>query len=119
MRRDLPVPASPTTLTTCARPSRIAANAAMSCASSASRPTSGAASPSAASPRADPGSASAPSTRCTTMGSVLPFAVTVPADSKAKECWASRYVASDTRMVPGSAADSSRAVVFTVSPVTA
>ena len=57
------------------------------------RPTIGAASPWAASPRADPGSASAPSRRWTTIGSALPRSVNSPAGSKAKRCRVSAWVA--------------------------
>ena len=93
--------------------------AARSWSSSSARPTIGAASPCAASPRADRGSASAPSRRWTTIGSALPRSVSSPAGSNAKRCRVRAWVASDTRIVPGAAAARRRAVVFTVSPVTA
>ncbi len=118
-RRDLPAPASPITLTSWAWPRCMRSNAASRQSIAASRPTSGAASPRSARPRAEASSARTPARRCTRIGCTLPRSASSTAGSKAKRCRTMACVASDTSTVPGSAAESRREAVFTVSPVTA
>ena len=115
--RDLPTPAGPDTSTSRGtRRSAAAWNSSLTVRSSASRPVSGASSPST---RCTPPTADstrvARQSRC---GSALPFSSRSPATAKPIALPAARCVAPSTSTYPGSAADCTRAAVFTASPAT-
>jgi len=115
--RDLPTPAGPDTSTMRGtRRSAAAWNSSLSVRSSASRPVSGASSPSTrcAPPTAD----SARVARHSRCGSALPLSRCDPASAKAIALAARRCVASSVRTCPGSAVACTRAAVFTASPAT-
>ena len=115
--RDLPVPAGPDTSTIRGtRRSAAAWNSSLIVRSSASRPVSGASSPSTR--WLPPTPASTRVARHSGTGSDLPFSRCSPASANPTALPASRYVAPSTSTCPGSAADWTRAAVFTASPAT-
>ena len=115
--RDLPTPAGPDTSTIRGtRRSAAAWNSSLTVRSSASRPVSGASRPSIR--WAPPTPASTRVARQRTCGSALPFSRYDPASANPTAPPASRCVAASTSTDPGSAADCTRAAVFTASPAT-
>ncbi len=111
-RRDLPIPGSPTIVTSRGPPSATArSNVSDSSARSAARPTNGVGSPSSS-----PGIAAA--IRQTTTGSLLPLRRTGGTCSYAIDCRVILAVRSPTRIPPTGAAPWIRAAVFTTSPAT-
>ena len=115
-KRDFPMPASPTTKTTCPWPARVASNASSSAASSARRPASGV-SPRSARASSGPRIGRAPITSNTRTGSLLPRMVRWPRSRVSKKSPASRQVASEITIDPGAASDWSRDARFVVSPI--
>ena len=115
--RDLPVPAGPDTRTSRGtRRSAAAWKSSLTVRSSASRPVSGASSPST---RCEPPApASTRVARHNRTGSALPFSWCSPVSANPTALPASRYVAPSTSTCPGSAAAWTRAAVFTASPAT-
>ena len=115
--RDLPTPAGPDTSTSRGtRRSAAAWNSSRTVRSSASRPVSGASSPST---RCDPPTpARTRVARHNGCGSALPFSACSPASANPIALSASRCVAPSVSTCPGSAAACTRAAVFTASPAT-
>ena len=116
-RRDLPIPAAPTTDTRWARPSSpVACSVSLISRSWRSRPTNGGSSPvTRMSPRAP---ATTRAARQSWTGSDLPFSSWAPASSYSIAASVARFVASPTKTLPGEAADCTRDAVFTRSPAT-
>ena len=115
--RDLPTPAGPDTSTsrgTCR--SAAAWNSSLTVRSSASRPVSGASSPSTR--WLPPTPASTLVARHSRAGSALPFSTCSPASANPIALPASRCVGASTSTEPGSAAACTRDAVFTASPAT-
>ncbi len=115
--RDFPTPAGPDTTTIRGiRRSAAAWNSSLTVRSSASRPISGASSPST---RCDPPTpASTRVARHNCSGSAFPFNRWAPASANPTPPPASRRVAASTSTDPGPATACTRAAVFTASPAT-
>ena len=115
--RDLPTPAGPATSTSRGTRRPAAAwNSSLTVRSSASRPVSGASSPST---RCDPPTpASTLVARHNRCGSAFPFSACSPASANPIALPAKRCVAPSVSTVPGPAAACTRAAVFTASPAT-
>ena len=115
--RDLPTPAGPATSTSRGtRRSAAAWNSSRMVRSSASRPVSGASSPSTRCDPPTPDSTRVARHSCT--GSDLPFSACSPASANRTALPASRCVAASTSTCPGLAAACTRDAVFTASPAT-
>ena len=115
--RDLPLPASPVTVTRRAVLfSTVSSATAMIVSSSRSRPTNGASSPTPR--RAPPTPATTRSARQAWTGCSRPLTSCVPASSYSIAASLARRVTSSTSAVPGAASDCSRDAVLTVSPST-
>ena len=116
--RDLPTPAGPDTSTSRGtRRSAAAWNSSRTVRSSASRPVSGASSPSTrCMPPAPPDSTQV--ARHNGSGSALPFSACAPASANPITLSASRRVDRSTSTCPGPAAVCTRDAVFTASPAT-
>ena len=115
--RDLPTPAGPDTSTRRGtRRSAAAWNRSLTVRSSASRPISGASSPSS---RLSPPTPDSTRVACHSgTSSVFPLSACSPAAAKPTPPAASRWVAASTITSPGWATDCTRAAVFTASPAT-
>ena len=119
-RRDLPTPASPVRLTTCARPRSISSKAATIWPSSAVRPTMGRAEPQRLqAARRSAGSRAPPQPEARRAAGSCRFIAISPAGTRRKACSVSWWVDGLTKVSAAAAAVWSRDAVLTVSPVTA
>ena len=116
-RRDLPIPAMPTTESRCALPSSADAwKSSFAIRNSRSRLTKGGSRPAARS--APPRPAVTRTARHRRSGSDLPLTSCAPASSNPIAASAARCVASPTSTPPGGASDCTREAVLTRSPAT-